>query len=97
MRSRRGQAGGVGYRMRGFDDLDALARHRVAVAGDDQSAQRRRASASSTACAIAAEALPAPMTISRPRGAAGRCGGMHSAGCAAAIAASNICRSNCGA
>ena len=42
---------------------------------------------------MAAEALPAPMTMSLPRGGAGRCGGMHTAGCAEAMAASNI-RSN---
>jgi hypothetical protein len=45
---------------------------------------------SSTAFAIAADALPAPMTIMRPAGGAGRCGGMHSDGCAAAIAALNM-------
>jgi hypothetical protein len=34
------------------------------------------------------------MTIKRPFGAAGRAGGTHSAGCAAAMAASNILRSS---
>ena len=38
--------------------------------------------------------LPAPMTTSRPRGASGRCGGTHSAGCAEATAASNMRRSS---
>src|SRR3954469_11331582 len=39
---------------------------------------------------MAAEALPAPITINRPSGAFGRKGGTQSAGCAAAMAASNI-------
>jgi hypothetical protein len=44
---------------------------------------------SSRARAIAADALPAPMTIVRPLGRVGRCGGRHKAGWAAATAASN--------
>src|SRR5437879_3730610 len=48
---------------------------------------------SSTAFAIAADALPAPITSVRPFGGAGRCGGRQRAGCAARIAASNIARS----
>src|SRR5580658_7617959 len=43
---------------------------------------------------MAAEALPAPTTTSLPRGGAGKCGGTHSAGCAEAMAASNMCRSS---
>src|SRR5882757_7465984 len=43
---------------------------------------------------MAAEALPAPTTMSLPRGGSGRCGGTHSAGCADAMAASNMFRSN---
>jgi len=37
---RGGEAGGVGHRVRGLDDLDARARHGVAVAGDDQALER---------------------------------------------------------
>jgi hypothetical protein len=43
---------------------------------------------------MAAEAFPAPTTISLPRGAFGRCGGIQTAGWAEAMAASNICRRN---
>ena len=39
---------------------------------------------------MAAEALPAPMTIRRPRGAGGRWGGTQCEGWAAAMAASNM-------
>src|SRR5579885_2714139 len=47
---------------------------------------------SSTARAIAAEALPAPTTRVRPVGGGGRCGGTQRAGAAEAIAASNMAR-----
>ena len=40
MRVARLQAGGVGHRMRRLDDLDALARHAVAVARDHQPVER---------------------------------------------------------
>jgi hypothetical protein len=53
--------------------------------------------ASSTARAIAAEALPAPITTSLPApsdSGDGSCGAMQSAGWALATAASNIRRSN---
>jgi hypothetical protein len=40
--------------------------------------------------AIAAEAVPAPITMSRPRGRAGRKSGTRNEGCAIAIAALNI-------
>jgi hypothetical protein len=46
----------------------------------------------STAFAMAADALPAPMTMTRPAGRCGKCGGTHCAGCAASTAASNIAR-----
>lgn len=49
---------------------------------------------SSTARAIAADALPAPTTTSRPLGGLGRCRGTHRAGWAAAMAASSMSRSN---
>jgi hypothetical protein len=42
---------------------------------------------------MAAEALPAPITMVRPLGGGGKCGGKQSDGCAAATAASNIWRS----
>ena len=54
----------------------SLARNRVSVARDHQPATGPRPM-SSTACAIAAEALPAPSTIRRPRGACGRWRGMQ--------------------
>ncbi len=38
---RRCGAGGIGNRMRGFDDLDAGRRHAVAIARDDEAGQRR--------------------------------------------------------
>jgi hypothetical protein len=39
---------------------------------------------------MAAEALPAPKTMSRPRGGSGKWGGTHTAGCAEAMAAWNM-------
>ncbi len=39
---RRGEPGGIGHRVRRLDDLDPLARHAVAVAGDDEARQRAR-------------------------------------------------------
>src|SRR5918994_6454205 len=52
---------------------------------------------SSTAFAMAAEALPAPRTIVRPLGGGGRCFGTTLSGSAASTAASNIAlsRSRC--
>jgi hypothetical protein len=42
---------------------------------------------------IAAAALPAPTTIVRPRGGAGKCAGKHFSAETAATAVSNKCRS----
>ena len=61
----------VRHRVRGFDDFDALAGRAVAVAGDDE-AGKLAGPMFSKARAIAADALPAPTTIVRPFGAAGR-------------------------
>jgi hypothetical protein len=43
---------------------------------------------------MAADALPAPKTMSRPRGGSGKWGGTHTAGCAEAMAAWNMAVSN---
>ena len=53
------------HRMGGLDDLDARAGRRIAVARDHQ-ARQRPVPAGFDAWAIAAEALPAPMTMTRP-------------------------------
>ena len=58
--------------MRRLDDLDALAGRAIAVARDDQPSIGP-SQAFSKAAAICAEPLPAPMTIVRPFGFAGRC------------------------
>ncbi len=76
----RGQiAGLVGHRMARLDDLDLAGRDRVAVAGDDEAADRLP-QACSKARAIWAEALPAPMTIGAAGGAVGQMGGNGAAG-----------------
>ena len=59
---------GVRHGMGGFDDLDALGRRAVAVAGDDEAFERPVPGRFDRA-AIEAAALPAPTTIVRPLGA----------------------------
>ena len=68
------------------------ARHGMAVARDDQTGSSSPGQWSSTACAMDAAALPAPTTMVRPCGGAGRCGGTQTSGKAAATAASNSAR-----
>ena len=64
-------AGPVGHRMRRLEDADRPARHRMAVARDDQPFDRAQSGqVSSTVRAMAAAALPAPSTTVRPFGCA---------------------------
>ena len=65
------QTGFIGDRVCAFDDLDTLAGHRVALRSVTTSPDSAPGQLSSTARAMAAEALPAPTAIRRPDGGGG--------------------------